>query len=370
MRVTLVGPSAQTYKGGIAQFTSILCDKLKAGRCQVYFASWSRMYPPIIKRDFHDNASKKQIGACDARFELDYMNPFTWLRFAWRQRHLACERMIFTWIHPVHAPVYIVIFSCIRLFSSTRISLLCHNVLPHEPFPGQKILTKIVLNLVDDVIVHGSSEAERVRELHENKEVIKLFLPIHDFFGDVCEEKSISSRAEINLVFFGNIRPYKGLDLLLQAVRILVEEGVSVSLTVAGELFEAYSDDLVQQITDLAISDYVHLNLGYVSNEQVASVFSDKDVAVFPYRSATQSGSLTVAYSFGVPVISTSVGSLPDVVSEGRSGYLCNPDPRSIADCVKRYKEFPISRESVLKYAHSELGWDAYVDGVLKRDVD
>ena len=194
-KVCLIGPSSERYKGGIAQFTRALADNLARNR-ETLFVSWYQLYPPfLLSRDFIDRVSEKKIGKEQAEFLLGYLNPFSWLKTAKRIAQFETTHLFLTWIHPVHAPVYIFLIALVRLFSKPRITFICHNVLPHESFFASRILSKICLGLADDLIVHGQSECETAKSLGIQN-VEKLFLPLHDFFPHRVDTGEQSDRTE------------------------------------------------------------------------------------------------------------------------------------------------------------------------------
>ena len=362
--VVVLGPSSERYKGGIAQFTRYLVDTLRHSST-VEFYSWYQMYPPfLISRDFNDAVSQSEVGESDANYTLGYLNPLSWLVTAYKMSQQRPEKTYLTWIHPVHAPVYIFLCFFLKLFSKGQISFICHNVLPHESFPGARVLTKLCLSFADELIVHGKSEAKQAEELGA-KNIQTLFLPLHNFFQKTDTDKKVlieSDSTTTTLLAFGNIRHYKGVDLLLHALHGLKDEHPHLRLHIAGELFyeKDNSIDIPKLVQELQLSDIVQLDLRYIPNEEIPHIFEQADLAVFPYRSASQSGSLTVAYSFGVPVIATKVGGLPDVVIEGESGYLADPTVESLQQSIRRFLRNPICEEQVLRVADS-LSWERYV---------
>jgi glycosyltransferase involved in cell wall biosynthesis len=370
VRVALLGPSSERYKGGIAQFTCRLADEF--GRsCDFRFFSWSQMYPSfLVSRDFRDTVSQTSTSSSSAEFILSFMNPLSWWRFVRALKRFAPDLIIFTWSHPVHAPVYLVIQTL--LGTTHRVRLVCHNVLPHERFPGAETLTRWCFERSQGLIVHGASEESSVQALFGSGiDVQRLFLPLHDFFGDRLP-KSTSGR---DLLFFGNIRAYKGLDILLHAMVTVRQTYPDVRLKVAGEMF--YPDDVHKDddqanpfplVERLGLEEVVTLDIRYIPNEEVPGLMAGADACVFPFRSATQSGAVTVAYSYGVPVVTTRVGGIPDVVVEGESGLLAQPeDVADLARALIQMLREPISPSAVDEFA-ARLSWSQYVSSVLAHE--
>lgn len=361
-RLVLVGPSANFYKGGIAHFTSHLAECLSK-YVNTTFVSWRRLYPPgLSKRVFLDSTSKKKVSTLNSLDFLDYLNPFSWIKLVLIVRQVKAETVLLTWIHPVHAPVYFFIIFALRLFANSRIVFIAHNVLPHESFLGASFLTKISFALSDHIVVHSQSEGECLKKLLPSSRVVVSFLPLHDFyrFSDLAVSRQ-PCREGLSLLFFGNIRPYKGVDILLEALSLLLPQYPNLNLLIAGERFDdSFSAKIDHLIEKHSLHQNVRCDFRYIPNEEISILFEQADVAVFPFRSASQSGSITVSLSFEVPVIATDVGGLADTIEDGVSGYVCKPTPESIAAAIKRFIESPISRKMVGKAAQS-LSWDKYI---------
>ncbi len=369
----LVGPSSERFKGGIAQFTSHLAEKLSK-ETNLHFYSWYQPYPAFMtSRDFADKASKTSTGNLNANFLLGYMNPISWWRFVKELMAFRPETVCITWVHPVQAPVFAVLTLMIKFMTKSKVVFICHNILPHESFKGDRILTRIGLAGADRLIVHGVSERDRARALFKNKKITSLFLPLHNFFSTAVTPDNGGKKPKskkLRLLFFGVIRYYKGLDILIRAMAIAVKQNPNISLRIVGEKFfkkdEAPdSANPALLIESLALGDFVETDFRYVPNEEVPAIFEWADVAVFPYRSATQSGPITIAYSYNVPVISTRTGGIPDVVEEGVSGYLVEAnDEKALAEGILKYADHAIKPSDVKAFA-KRLSWDNYIIRLL-----
>jgi glycosyltransferase involved in cell wall biosynthesis len=377
LRCVFIGPSSERHKGGVAQFSSRLAHEL-AAHGETLFISWSEIYPSfLISRTLKDSESAHTTKTMPAQFLLSCINPLTWQRCLEQICQYQPQLVIFTWIHPVHAPVYLFLARKLKRKINAEIVFICHNILPHELLPGLRHLTKLCLSQADRLVVHSSTLAEQARLLVEKKiKITPLFLPLHDFFTTNNEppEAWTSNRA-LNMLFFGLIREYKGVDVLLQAVALVRSEFPMIHLTIAGEVF--YDNSLVcrlwrrskkglpQLVRKLALEKNVALDLRYIPDSEVAGFFEKADLVVFPFRSVSQSGSLTVAYSFAKPVIASAMDGFFDVVAEGKSGYLAAPgDPRALADAILRFIAQPLSPIHVREAAQA-LSWERYVSALL-----
>lgn len=371
-RVVLIAPHAKLFKGGIAQFATRLAEELTK-RTELTFVTWNRLYPPFLsKRDFVAPGAESFEEPKGVYRSLSYINPLSWLktaRLVWREKPTL---LLVSWVHPVHAPVLFCLLGLLRLRSSAKVAFVCHNVLPHESFRGAQFLSRLVLGLADEVIIHSECERKSLHRLLPKARCKTLFIPTFDMFS-AARPSQRGNKQEICVLFFGVIRPYKGLDVLLRAVAELHHSGVKIRLLIAGEFLEP-SEQFEREcslknplllISELEIESIVETTISYIKDEQVGELFSKADVAVFPYRSATQSAVVMLAYAYGVPVIATGVGGLREVVKEGVSGYVCEPeDPRALSRAILRYINKPISSDAVQEYAKS-FSWQSYVDQIL-----
>lgn len=368
-RVVLIGPSAEKQKGGIAHFTSSLAQALDK-ECQLLFISWSRLYPPFLtKRNFTDTQSKQKCFDLTAKFLLSYVNPLSWLRTVKAIATFKADKVLLSWVHPIHAPIYLVLIPLIRVFNKSDIILLCHNVEPHELFWGARLISKLVFQHVDSIVVHSTSEETKLKQVQSNLKIIKLFHPIYDFLP--LSNQMTSTKGEgCRLLFFGLIRPYKGLDLLLGALEQLIKEKHKVKLTIAGECFSEEANNLlVQEVSQRGLDEHVRLELRYIPNERVADYFLDCDLVILPYRSATSSGPLMMALHFGKPVIATNVGGIPDYIVDGKNGVLCEPDINSIADGIIQGIS-NVWSASEIKECAKLFTWPRYVSAILNPNVN
>jgi glycosyltransferase involved in cell wall biosynthesis len=362
--IVCVGPCADIYKGGIAQFFSALARTLGEVR-SVKFLTWSRIYPGILSnRDFVDSVSAWKLNLSDSQGILDYYNPFTLIKLV-REITDSTSHLILNWAHPVHAPHYFIVSAFVRLFRSARIVLICHNVEPHEPFWGSQLLTKIMFHLADKIVVHSRNEARKAADLIDRSKVIELFHPVFDFFKPT---DSNDTQFSFRLLFFGFIRPYKGVDLLLEGFSKARRKLPQLELVIAGESFqnESIDSELKFQIEQLGLSDSVTLMEKYISNEEVSVLFSNTDALVLPFRSVSQSGSLTIAFAHHKPAIVSSLEAFTDLVEEGKTGCVCDVgSAESLASAIERFYSYTPMTDNIISLKN-QLSWTRYVKELLR----
>jgi glycosyltransferase involved in cell wall biosynthesis len=248
--------------------------------------------------------------------------------------------------------------------------VICHNVVPHEPFPGSRALTRSVLREADLLVTHAPQQAAELAELGlARTPVLEAFHPrfvAHELAEPptstaVAAERDRLGSPRLLLLFFGAVRPYKGLDTALEALARLPRE-LDVRLLVAGRFWEGREryDALVER---LGIGDRVEIYDGYVSNEATALAFSAADAVVLPYRSATQSGVAQLGYAYGKPVVATSVGGLPAAVDDGRTGLLAPPgDPTALAEAIEQLAADPQRFAAAIAADRDATSFDRYAE--------
>ena len=265
------------------------------------------------------------------------MNPVSWFQTARYIRDLAPRAIIFQWWHPFFGPAYRYIAKHTQQENCTQI-FLCHNVEPHESSFFDKRLLQYAYAPIHHFVVQSSLEKTRLQQYKPQAEIRVHVHPVYSFFANPAPDQQLVKlpASEITLLYFGLVRRYKGLDILLEAMP-LIRESVDAHLMVVGEFYDE-KEPYLQQIRTLGITDSVTIVDEYVPDEQVGWYFQQADVVVLPYRHATQSGIIPIAYNFTVPVIATHVGGLPDVVFEGETGYLVPPeDSTALADTVAKF---------------------------------
>jgi glycosyltransferase involved in cell wall biosynthesis len=374
LRIAIVGP-AHPYKGGIAQHTTELAYRLAARGHRVRIESWSRQYParlyPGRQRVPHPETDRCVATA----YPLSWRRPDSWLRLGRRLRHTA-DIVVIVMVAPVQAPAYLGILAGLRAAGTAVATLrpavlaVCHNVLPHERRTGDELLIRAVLRRVSGVVVHTLAEAEQARSLTGRPVSVAamafhLRLP-HDM-GDIHDmatgEDGDGARVRHRLLFFGLVRPYKGLDVLLRALAAGPRE---VRLTVAGEFWSGLSH-IRGLITDLGLAGRVELRPGYVPVPDIPALFAGADALILPYRSGTATQNVDLAHLYGLPVVATRVGGVAADVRDGVDGLLARPgDPVSLAAALRRLYEPGVlaALRAAVVPPDVDAMWERYLDVV------
>ena len=324
MRIALIGP-AHPYKGGGARYTTELAHRLAAAGHDVLIESWRAQYPARLYPGQQTVEVAEGEPYARTHRRLAWYRPDGW--FAVGRRLKSAELVVFALITPLQVPPYLAVLAGLgRRAGRPRTTVIAHNVLPHERRPGDVALTKILLSHVDAVITHSAGQAAQARELAPGATVRIVTMPPHlpvTARQDHGTERSPEpAPARCRLLFFGIVRPYKGLDVLLRA---LAGAPAHVTLTVAGE-FWGGTGQTGRLIAELGLRDRVTLRPGYVPATAIPALFAAADALVMPYREATASQNALLAFAHGVPVITTTAGALAEAVRDGVDGLTCAPD--------------------------------------------
>lgn len=344
-KIILIGP-VYPYRGGISHYTGLMYRELSK-HYDVEMLSYKMQYPKILfkkeQRDYKNDSFKID----ETNFMINTANPFNIIRTANYIKKKKPDMVIIQWWHPYFAPCY---FLLAKFMGKQNLTFVCHNVFPHERFPLDKKLTRLTLKNGKHFIVHAKEEEAELRQIMPSPD---CRVTPHPSYNAFCFEHMTKAQArerlglsmdEKVLLFFGFVRPYKGLKHLIAAMPKIKEQLGNVKLLIVGEFGNAeYKEGYVSQIKHLALSSPgleadVIINDGYMPDREVEKYFAACDMVVLPYESATQSGIVQIAYGFGKPVTVTNVGGLPDVVSDGRTGYVVPPqDEKALAEAVVRY---------------------------------
>ena len=225
------------------------------------------------------------------------------------------------------------------------ILLVCHNVYPHERFPMDRFLAKCVLRQADFYLVQSKKDEEDLLGIVKDARYRRVVHPTYDHFNmsgmsraEARERIGLKEKDRV-ILFFGFVRKYKGLHHLLRAMPLIAQRLPEIKLLIAGDFGDSRQEYL-DEIEGLHIAEYVKLQEGYCPDKEVEKYFSASDLVALPYEEATQSGIAQIAFGFCRPVVATRVGGLPEVVTDGKTGYVVPPmEPGALADAVIRFFE-------------------------------
>jgi glycosyltransferase involved in cell wall biosynthesis len=367
--VAVFGPF-HPHRGGIAHHTTLLAQTLATAH-PVLGIGFTRLYPGFLfpgRTQLDASEAPVLPQGVEVRPLVDCIAPHSWVAAVSALRRFRTRLLVVQWWHPFFAPVCATLARGARR-GGARVLFLCHNVMPHERSRADTALARLGLGAADGFIVQSAADAEMLATLYPGRPCVHTPHPAYTFFvrGRLGREQA---RATLNVdgpvvLFFGLVRAYKGLDVLLRAVA-RARERVPLTLVVAGEFYQerAPYDALVDS---LGLRDAVRIHDRYIPNEDVEAYFRAADLVVLPYVSATQSGIAQIALSFERPVLVTRVGGLPEAVRDGETGRVVPPnDPEAMAESLV---EFSTTEAAARPAPHrrgepARFSWDAMAAAV------
>jgi glycosyltransferase involved in cell wall biosynthesis len=343
MKLALVGP-AYPLRGGNALTLGYLAEALSKEH-DVHIVSYSRLYPKVLfpgtRMEDVSKTPMKPTNPDRTHFLIDCINPISWTQTADFINRLKPDMLVMQWWNSFFGVAHRGILNFVD--KDIPIFYIPENIVSHEAGAMNLFLTKLALSKADYFLAFSHSVANGVKVLYPNKPVYEAQLPIFDCFhlepdfDKAAFAKSLGLKKRV-ILFFGYIREYKGLTTLLDAMPdILKRVGTDTSLLIVGEFYDKV-EKYEEKIQSLGIAEHVKIVSEFVPNEQVGRYFSVSDVVAMPYHSGTQSGILSIAYSFRKPVVITNVGGIAETVIEGETGFIVKPrNPSAIAEAVEKF---------------------------------
>ena len=363
MKIVLIGPFPP-YRGGISMFNHSLSRELSE-KHEVHRISFSLLYPKIF---FPGKSQRFEFQGDSSSETISSINPISWLKTAKHINKIKPNLVIFQYWHPFFAQAFSSIAQRINKLNDLKIVINCNNIFPHEKMIYGSSLSKKFFKYGDHFIVMADSVKKDLLSIVPNASCIDAHHPIYDVFGKRTDKETAKDILGINskrvILFFGLVRKYKGLDLLIEASKNLKMELTDFKIVVAGECY-TNQNKYVELAKKLKVDDSFIFNFRFVKNEEVSNYFSAADVVILPYKSATQSGIVPIAYHFNVPVISTNVGGLQETIEHKKSGYLCNPDPISISNSIIDFYNSNNDFSTYIKEYKKQFSWQAFADKII-----
>jgi D-inositol-3-phosphate glycosyltransferase len=371
-KIIIIGP-AHPLRGGLATFDERLARAFQEHGHQVKIYTFSLQYPDFLfpgKTQLSDEPKPQDI---DIEVVINSVNPFNWITIGRKIAREQADLVICRFWLPFMGPSLGTILRLVKRQEKTRILGLIDNIIPHEKRFGDRPLAQYFVNACDAFVVMSQSVKKEMKTF-TRKPCTYIPHPIYDNYGEKVSHtegvdflKLPDNRRYI--LFFGFIRRYKGLDLLLEAFSLFKKqkEAEDVQLIIAGEFY----DDAVHYhnlIDNLNLTKDVIVHSDFIPSEDVRYYFAAADIVVQPYRSATQSGISQIAYHFEKPMIVSNVGGLSEIVPHGVAGYVVEPTPQDIADALTDFfknNKLEILTKGVIEQK-KRFSWDAMVEGFLK----
>ncbi|PTN10284.1 glycosyltransferase [Mangrovibacterium marinum] len=371
--IKIIGP-AYPYRGGLANYNERLAREFIAQGHQLSIETFSLQYPNLLfpgKSQYVDGPPPDDL---QIRRTVNSINPVNWILVGSRIKNEAPDILMIRYWLPFMAPALGTIARIVASNGHTRVICLADNIIPHEKRPGDRLLTHYFMKSIDGMVAMSQSVLDDIDQFNKALPRALCPHPLYDNFGPKTEPEEAKSLLGLEpdtsyLLFFGFIREYKGLDLLLEAFADPRLKKLPVKLIVAGE-FYTKPEPYLELIRRLKLTDRVVLRTDFIPEKYVTRYFGACDLVVQPYKSATQSGVTQIGYHFEKPMLVTNVGGLPEIIPDQRIGYVTDPTPASIADALvnfyqkERKKEF----EANIKLEKQKFSWGNMVKAFLKVD--
>ena len=359
MRLIIVGPS-HPYRGGIAAFTDRLATEFAREGVDIEVVTFKLQYPSFLfpgKTQYTD--AKAPEGFAIER-KVNSINPLNWIKVGKEIRKKKPDIVVFTYWMSFFTPCFSKIAKVVKKNRHTKCIGLIHNMIPHEKSVLDKWFAPRFVRSMDGFVTLSKSVLDDVKSIDsQNKPKCLVPHPLYDHFGEMMDRTEAKKHLGLDencqyILFFGLVRAYKGLDLLIDAFADERLRKFTMKLIVAGEFYDD-PKPYHEQVEKYGLQDFVIIRNQYISDDDVKYYFNAADVIVQPYKSATQSGVTQIAYHFEKPILVTNVGGLGEIIPNGKVGYVVEPNPSAIADALVDFYE--------------KERYDAFVEGVKEEKM-
>ena len=368
-KVVIIGP-AWPLRGGLATFDQRLAKQFidEGWDCSIY--SFSLQYPSFLFPGKTQYSSDPAPAGLTIHSVINSINPLSWLITGTRLKKLKPDIIVVRFWLPFMGPALGTILRRARKNRRSKIIAITDNVIPHETRPGDKAFTKYFLGSCDAFITMSEKVLNDLRIFEKNKPALQVLHPLYDNFGSPVTRSEARDKLGLNqhdhiILFFGFIRKYKGLDILLKAMKLIKEKRGDIKLLIAGEFYED-EKPYHELIEENQLQHVLIMRTQFIADNEVKHYLCAADAVVQPYRNATQSGVTPLAYHFEKPMIVTNVGSLPSLVPDGKVGLVAEPEAASIAAAVLRY--FELGENYFIPHLRSEkekYSWKKMTEAIL-----
>lgn len=336
-KVKIIG-TAFPYRGGLASYNERLAEELIREGFDVSIETFTLQYPSLLFPGKSQYSGEKPPEKLKIVRTINSLNPLNWIKTGRRIRKEKPDLVLINYWLPFMSPCFGTIARLIKKNKHSKIICIAHNIIPHEKRPGDKMLTGYFLGATDAVVAQSKKVFNDIFQFTDKLPVKLCPHPLFDNFGEpVAREEALRFLNLDNnsrfVLFFGFIREYKGLDLLIKAFADERLAKLDVKLLIAGEFYKD-SKPYLELIDKLKLNNKVILHTSFIENSNVNKYFSCADIVALPYKNATQSGVTQIGYHFNKPMLVTNVGGLPEIISHNVAGYVTEPDEKSIADAL------------------------------------
>ncbi len=360
MKISIIAPTFP-IKGGISVFATSLGNFVKEAGHDLNFVSWKKQCPDFVVKDPYDFTLKTNPYA---KFSLTWYNPFSWLWTSYKIARQKPDVLLHQWVSPFFAIHFSFINRFVKLFSKkTKVVYSVHNVFPHEKTKWTRFFQKMGFKRADGFIVHAQSELDAIKSIGIS--TAKLVTPPATTQDKPSLEVRNRTRSQMGfkdtdnvILFFGYIREYKGLDILIRAMKNVS----NASLVIVGQ-FNQEEKEYQDLIDREGVRNKIKINSGYVAEAEVTNFFQMADLVIFPYRTATFSGPIMTAINHIKPVICTKVGCFTDIITDNKTGYLIDPEnPEQLGAAINRFFSEKPDWTANITELNRKYSWEPYIE--------
>jgi glycosyltransferase involved in cell wall biosynthesis len=366
-KIIIIGSAYPLRGGGIATFNERLAKEFIDEGFDTTIYTFSYQYPSFIFPGKSQYSLELPPENIPIKIKINSINPLNWITIGNELKKIKPDIIVVRYWLPFMGPCFGTILRRVKKNNHTKVICIADNILPHEKRPGDKIFTRYFLKPIDGFITMSQKVLGDLKQFAKDKPAQLVPHPLYDNFGEIISKEEARKKLGINMedkviLFFGFIRKYKGLDILLNAFKILNSKNdiQDFKLLIAGEFYED-EKNYEELLNDPEIRNNLILHTHFISNSDVKYYLCATDCVIQPYRSATQSGVTPLAYHFEKPMIVTNVGGLPSLVPDKKAGLIAEPNAESIAVKIKEYFELgeeyflPGLREEKKKYSWENM---------------
>ncbi|MCF8357813.1 MAG: glycosyltransferase [Prolixibacteraceae bacterium] len=363
MKVLILGP-ANPYRGGIAALNERLAIQLKQEGHEVEIINFTLQYPKFLFPGKSQFTSDKPPAGLKITRMINSINPLNWIRTGHKLLKKKADMVVVRFWLPLMGPSTGTVCKILRKNKQTKIIAIVDNLIPHEKRMGDKLLTRYFINQTDALVALSECVYNDL-DLFRKKQPKKLTPhPVYDHYGEIISREDALKKLGLDdktgyILFFGFIRDYKGLDILIEAMASELLKNINVKLIVAGE-FYANKEKYTSLIEEKGLQNRIILHTNYISEKEVGYYFCASNIIAQPYKTATQSGVTQIGYHFNKPMLVSNVGGLPEIIEHQKCGYVVEPKPDAIAEALHDY--FTHNREaymvSEVKKAKEKFSWN------------
>ena len=370
-KVIIIGPAWPLRGGGISTFNERLAKAYHDKGDEVTIFTFSLQYPSFLFPGTTQYSNEPAPEGLDIKVRINSVNPLNWRKVGHEIATLKPDLVVVRFWIPFMGPSLGTISGILRK-KGIKVIAIVDNIIPHEPKPFDKLLSGYFVKRVSGFVTMSDAVLNDLKQFDTVKPKLLAAHPLYDNFGEKISReealKSLSLEEKYRyILFFGFIREYKGLDLLLKAFASEKLRQFPLKLLVAGE-FYVDKKPYMELIEGLGIENDVILHDQFIPNTEVRNYFCAASLVVQPYKDATQSGITQVAYHFEKPIITTNVGGLAEIVTDGRDGFVTEPDPGQITEAIYKYfkEEKEVEFTANVKEDKKRFSWNKLLETIDK----